>query len=354
LFTGLATLTRLPGVCLALAFLVVLASRRRWRSAGEYGVTVFALVAPWFLWAQAQVVPSDLGYYSSSNYVDWNTLVDPRWSEMALVLAGNARYLLVAPAHMMGLVLRSSYGTGTIFLALLLSAIVLTGLAAALRGRLGVLPTFALVYGLMMLLWPWPPARFVAPFYPLVLLFGWRGLSLLSSLLPWRVVRHIRVAAVAALAFVSVWALTSVSRQAAQTGTVWPHPACNGDWSEFQAVFRWINESTPSDAILAGNLDPLLYLYTGRRAVRAFEADPVALYYSTEPTREPLGPPEALADRLLATGADYLVMTPGACFHERHFLKLQIAALLEGDDALLRQVARYSDESRIYEVRKQR
>ena len=77
-------------------------------------------------------------------------------------------------------------------------------------------------------------------------------------------------------------------------------------------------------------------------------------YYSTEPTREPLGPPQALADRLLATGADYLVMTPGACFHERHYLKLQIAALLEGDDALLRQVAEYSDESRIYQVQKQR
>ncbi len=351
LFTALATLTRIPGVCLAAAFLATLALRGRWRSVALYAVAVLLLVAPWFLWAGSQAVPSNLGYYSSSNYLDWITLVDPRWSDLLGVLAGNARYLLISPGNMVGLFYKS-LDTGTIFVALLISALVLVGLVADVRKGLTVLSAFAVVYGLVLFVWPWLPARFVAPFYPLVLLFGWKGLLLVLGLVRnRRAARYVSGAAIAALASVSLVSLVSASRLAAYTGTVWPHPACNGNWSEFEAIFRWIDANTRPDVILAGNLDPLLYLYTGRRAVRAFEADPVALYDSSERSREPLGPPADLANRLSAAGADYLITMPGACFHEKDFLELQIAALLEQDDPVLVEVAEYSEDSRIYKVR---
>ena len=55
------------------------------------------------------------------------------------------------------------------------------------------------------------------------------------------------------------------------------------DWKPIRELLDWIRQNTPQDSILLGNLDPAYYLYTGRKAVRGFSADPYLLFYSEKP-----------------------------------------------------------------------
>jgi hypothetical protein len=96
------------------------------------------------------------------------------------------------------------------------------------------------------------------------------------------------------------------------------------DWHRLSALFDWIRRETPPDAVLTGNLDPTYFLYTGRKAVRAFNAEPYSLFYSANRiASEPLGSVSEFRRRLLAVGADYCVWSPALGFGETpHFRRL--------------------------------
>ena len=66
--------------------------------------------------------------------------------------------------------------------------------------------------------------------------------------------------------------------QAREKGMVSP-VAGTENWNDTARLLNWISRETPQDATLTGNLDPMYYLFTGRRAVRAFTTDPYLLYY---------------------------------------------------------------------------
>jgi hypothetical protein len=96
------------------------------------------------------------------------------------------------------------------------------------------------------------------------------------------------------------------------------------DWHQLSALFEWIRRETPPDAVLSGNLDPTYFLYAGRKSVRAFAADPYALFYSAgERARAPLGSVSDFRHRLLSAGVDYCVWSPAPDFGESpHFRRL--------------------------------
>jgi hypothetical protein len=89
----------------------------------------------------------------------------------------------------------------------------------------------------------------------------------------------------------------------------------------------WISHETPTDAVLTGNLDPAYYLFTGRKAVRAFAADPLLLYYGRMGSENPLGTVDDFRNRLVAVKADYLIVTPAPGFGELPHLNRLIADL---------------------------
>jgi len=63
-------------------------------------------------------------------------------------------------------------------------------------------------------------------------------------------------------------------------------------------MFDWIERNSSPDAVLTGNLDPVLYLYTGRKSVRGFVQNPYLLHYSTDEHAQPLGSPSELLDTI--------------------------------------------------------
>ena len=114
-------------------------------------------------------------------------------------------------------------------------------------------------------------------------------------------------------------------------------------------MFDWIERNSSPDAVLTGNLDPVLYLYTGRKSVRGFVQNPYQLHYSTDEHAQPLGPPRELLDTIRWYRANYLVCAPNASFREGPYLARLTADLLREHPDQFRLVYRSADSRyRIY------
>ena len=57
---------------------------------------------------------------------------------------------------------------------------------------------------------------------------------------------------------------------ARETGAVPLPNMAQDNWRETARMLAWVRVHTPAHAVLMGNLDPVLYLYTGRKSVRGF------------------------------------------------------------------------------------
>jgi hypothetical protein len=111
--------------------------------------------------------------------------------------------------------------------------------------------------------------------------------------------------------------------QARERGIVSPI-ATTENWQDTSRLLNWISLETPEGATLTGNLDPMYYLFTGRKAVRAFTSDPYLLYYKLgDRTGSPLGTVDGFRNRLLATKSDYVIITAASRHGEvKHFNQL--------------------------------
>jgi len=350
LLSGAAAVTRVVGVTLIGAAVLLLLARRRIRSAVSFAAVSTATVLPWLAWT-AFAGSGAGGYNSASNYASWNLITNYPWSEKLTVLGHNLLLFFLTPGYLFGL-----FSQGTIPLMLVLGGLTLVGLIARVRGGITLIDLFLLLYIVALAVWPWPPIRFMAPLYPLIVLAMWQGVERLSRLLGGRGHRALVFQrATAGLAvFLAPTILASTSMSTMGSGTVVPAPACQDDWGEFEGVIDWVEANTPPDAVLASNLDPLLFLYTGRKAVRPFEANPIELYYTRSTDGEALGPPAELARRLVAAGVDYVITTPGTCFREKPHLERQLAALAADRSGGLEEVVRFSSSTRVFAVNRER
>jgi hypothetical protein len=50
-------------------------------------------------------------------------------------------------------------------------------------------------------------------------------------------------------------------------------------WSSFENIFEWLKKHSEPTDVIASPLDSMIYLYTGRRAFRPYDANPVAVFY---------------------------------------------------------------------------
>jgi len=326
LLAGAAVLTRTVGIAMVAAGTLWLLAIRRPRPAAGFVLAALAVAAPWFVWASstARQIPAAAGYYSSSNYLNWTVLWNFEWTDKLTVVLSNTVQTVLAPAKLLGLPKSLTLPLGTA-----LGVLMVVGLVRRARTQAGVLEFFFLFSLGLILLWPWPVTRFLVPMYPLVLLYMWTGFVAVVEKLSLADVGKSRLTAAAvtvtlALGFTG---MASASRYIARSGISWPVVTCDDRWADYQAIASWIRSETPDDAVLVSTLDPLFYLYSGRKAARAFSIDPVELYYKAALDREPLGPPARLIDRIKLARADYLVDAPGSCFGEEPFLRRQIDAL---------------------------
>jgi hypothetical protein len=121
------------------------------------------------------------------------------------------------------------------------------------------------------------------------------------------------------------------------------------EWRETVRMLDWIERNSSPGAVLIGNLDPVLYLYTGRKSVRGFVQNPYLLHYTADEQALPLGPAGELFDTIRWYGANYLVSAPNASFREGPYLARLTADLLREHPDQFRLVYRSADSRyRIY------
>jgi hypothetical protein len=308
---GAAVLTRMAGVAPALAGVLTFVPRRRWAAALQYSAGAGLVTLPWFWWVmqqEAAAAPVDT-YYSAANYASWNIVASYAWSEKLAVLGVNA--------IQGGLALPSVWGfqTSSTMLLLPLAAGVMVLMSRGLwRTRAEPSAMVVAAYCAIHAMWVWPPLRFAVPVVPLLLWFLFVGMG-----------RSRRIGCAAAMSLFTIggFQLWSVAAQAREKGIV--SPVSNAEnWQETTRALNFISRETPNDATLTGNLDPMYYLFTGRKGVRAYTVEPYLLFYDMRhESHNPLGTADGLRNRLLVTKADYLIITPQSRSEEiRHLRQL--------------------------------
>ena len=292
---GAAVLTRIAGIAPAAAAVAMFVGTRRWMSAAQCFVGSSVIIAPWFWWVSLQTAGAATDpYYSASNYASWNIVTSYAWPEKLSVLLMNATVGGLAFTEIWGVRVPAAP-------ALLAGAAALMLVCSGLwRARREPVATVMLAYCAIHAAWVWPPLRFAVPVIPLLLWLGFIGAAK----------QRLLGGVVAAVLFVAggfqLW-MTVV--QAREKGIVSP-VAGTENWNDTARLLNWISLETPQDATLTGNLDPMYYLFTGRKAVRAFATDPYSLFYDLgHRSSSPLGTVDGFRNRLLATKSDYVVVT---------------------------------------------
>jgi hypothetical protein len=329
LLAGLATLTRTAGLPLIAACALTLIVRARFRRAVIFTAAAILIVAPWFGWSMAQNARH--AYYSAGNYASSSILTSLALSEKAAVLATNVLFLFSAPFGLLT-------GINDIYAA----SFTFSLLIICLWKRRQTLPDiFLLLYCAMLLLWPGPPQRFLAPVLPLILWMFWRSI---------RLIPRPEIVAVIGLLIALLPLYTSLRRLPVtlQTGQFPTSDRLPDDWAELTKLFAAIRQNTPPDAILAANIDPLFYLNTGRKAVRGYVPNGYKTFYQTH---SEVVTPDQLSAALSQDGVSFLALTPDRDFAESPAFHNSVEALERGGVLVPVEIPGLSRDYRLLRVR---
>lgn len=307
---GLACLTRTAGIVPAAACLGVLAFMRDWRALRDCGFALALCVCPWVAWVwSANSAATAVDVYSSGTaYTQWHAFALPAWSDRWQVVQSNVEQLGTAVESLWWH--DDSPGPLGVIVATLSWILLSVG---AMRERRAAVTVVAMAYLAMMLVWLWPPTRFAVPFIPVFLWLATRAAG-----------PRLSVALVVILGVGSAVSLTARTTESFARGGFWPGRE-GENWRSVSAVNDWLERHTPAGARLAGNLDPLLFLATGRQAIRPFLTDAYQLKYLEG--RWPLGTPEQLLARLRAAGVEFVVVTPMGGFLEANPYRYLVSSL---------------------------
>lgn len=169
------------------------------------------------------------------------------------------------------------------------------------------LATLVAGYAIVVILWPWPPFRFLIPLMPF-LSAGFLGA--VSNLLARVKMRSLIIVLLAvAMAATNAVFLTAVVRNNHSNQMPLISVPRNGaDWSGFEKLFDWIKHNTADDDTLACTYDGLTFLYTGRKCIRPYDLNIGAAYYGQSESM--LGTVEELVETLKRYKVRFLVVTP--------------------------------------------
>jgi hypothetical protein len=302
LLAGLALLTRGIGGSLAGAAVLGLALRRRPRAALLAALVVLACAVPWWLWQAraadvngplqtARLQAPDLGYALWLPQDPGQTL---RVVQQNLLRAavGVFHFQLAPPIGATGAAFGEvSWRTGLVHaLTYATVGLLLLGFARSFRAGWRTLHLYALAYAGMVLTWPFDPHRFLVPWTPFLLYFGYEGLRGLGDAAarlrrrpgtppPLRLVAP----AVAAL-LLALFAAEDVRIVGSTAERYYLRERPSGfDLAEVARLEAWIRRHTPESAVIASVWPARLFLTTGRRGVVFWpDTDPYARYYGPD------------------------------------------------------------------------
>jgi hypothetical protein len=100
------------------------------------------------------------------------------------------------------------------------------------------------------------------------------------------------------------------------------------DWNQWHMLFRSTETHAPADAVPLANPDPAFYLYTGRKALRGFHANPYKLFYAAQHDA-PLGTLSDLIGTILEARVGYIVRSPRRAYEEVGYVNPLLDQLTE-------------------------
>lgn len=263
---GALFLVRTVGIVVFPVGLWLLYRRAGSRSAGSALATSLALALPWVIWSRVHAgeVPHVLsGSYGS--YTGW--YLESLSLEGAGLLLRIARHNLAALLRPMG-VLLSPQGPAWLAWPVLPAGIVLLGLGGRALCRMAPWLIGSLVlYLMIVVVWPYPPDRFLWGIWPIVtaaLALGYLELWRLHQKGRWR-----KVVGYALLLLGVIGSASYLYRQGLGVmHRAWEGPQRASAGSMEPAV-EWVRTHAPAGAVIATVDDPLLHLYTGHPSVPA-------------------------------------------------------------------------------------
>lgn len=305
---GLAYLTRSAGIALFAGGALYLWMRRERRLARYFAASAAPFALGWMIWVRLHQTPTndpELLYYL--DYFRYE-LYAVSWADLPVVLWKNADGLL---AGLGGLLLPKL--TGSLFekiIAQVLAVAMISGVVRLLRRGSAVLfGWFAAFSVLLLLVWHFPPnERFMLPLFPLalagLLVEGEHFASLLAASRRHKD-RGQRATGGIMLGFAGLFAFALGAVQIYVAFLYLPEDARThrADSEHRAASYRWLAANTPPDAAVLSADDGLVYLHTGRKAMRR-PVPPFLWYREDHPgTVAWLGAPEEFARR---HGLNYL------------------------------------------------
>jgi hypothetical protein len=251
----------------------------RWITLGAITVTF-----PWILWVLIGLRELNqdpfTGYYT--NYLNW-------WSQFGApfigrVLSYNLLMILVGTVNsaMPGIhhwILSLKF-TGWLVFSLFFGLIPWINTLFENRQE-NLLRWFLMGYLGTIFLWPWPPHRFLVPMIPFIIVNFMLGIGVMLrrlSFLPG--FKGFIIGGIGILIASNLILMFYQFRVNQQTH--YPQPAFSEtkvSWIEYQEIFRWLIKNSQPNDVIASGIDSMMYLYTGRRAIRPFIAHPPSLFY---------------------------------------------------------------------------
>jgi hypothetical protein len=306
---ALAYLCRSVGVVVAVAALIALVARRRpvWLT-----LLGFATAAgPWVYWSLTA-----LGQWQQNNVLGYYTDYLGSWTILASypseIVGWNLLYLLVATlaTSMIGLHLCADWLLGWKLGPIFLTLGGLPWLYIVWRSvRFQMLPMFLAGYGMLMLCWPWPPARFLLPVLPFVLLYVVQIARRVTSLVLPTLHPFILKGGLALALAANLVVTLQVGLLYRETNFPFPtFPDRPVHWRSYEAVFDWIRQNTAATDRVGSALDTMVFLYTGRQAIRPFRYSPERLFYGVPGSKS--GAAEEVFKSLADNGVRFLTLFP--------------------------------------------
>jgi hypothetical protein len=320
LLLALPFLTRDIGFVLVPAGLLTLhlAGRRiRWVSLGAA-----LIVLPWIVWML--IGPKWSGnpvntYYT--NYLNW--WYSFGWLDLSILLLINLFYITISIATVsFGLFdyMSKHFGLFNIICIFIGSVTILGILKQIKYNRL--LAYYLLGYLFIIMIWPWPPPRFLVPILPFLLVYLLN--EIWEALQNYHFIYNKKLLLTSCFIILFSFNLGHVY-QAGKISREMCYPVVSPlkepiSWPSYEDIFYWINTHTLPNDIIASGLDSMVYLYTGRRAFRPFQMNPMDLFYFQD---LPTWTMEKFIHILKAYQPKYLIQTPLPGFgEERPFSKI--------------------------------
>ena len=262
LLVGATILVRSHGVVLLPATALPLLFQRRWRDLAALGGGAVLVLAPWQAWsaAHASALPAPL----AGNYGSYAAWWMRGFAELGpLMVWETLRRTVPEAASMLASLFSFVPGTMSHALTLLaLGASLVIG-ALTLRARAPVTLLFLAGYAALVLVWPFPPSRFVWGVWPL-LLFVLAAAGGTVSSVAWKPRPAMRMAGALALLWVTIGYASYEQR--AVRGRWWASISRSADGRIAPAIAWTLANTTPGD-VVASDDEGAVFLYTGRRAV---------------------------------------------------------------------------------------